>query len=244
MATNASAICKFSDGSILYLRNAVTLDAAQGTELLTDASGLVNQAGGLSLGQAAQNKVMTHCSIKVQTDTAESGAFGFGAVIGVSGNVIGAVQGGGTKISELPALKSPIVMRTGVKLNVMAQAVGDAVQIASLTVYCQSGKVDIFTGTAVDATDVSMTSIISGSTLGEALVNEVGVCTMATYPATNGLADTGITDGVNALFAEDAQGQLKAMFYTQKGNDSEIVPWVNQTFRIVQNDTLTCRANV
>ena len=67
MATNASAICKFSDGSISYLRNAVTLDAK--TELLTDASGLVNQAGGLSVGQANQGKTMTHtCEVKLCLD--------------------------------------------------------------------------------------------------------------------------------------------------------------------------------
>ena len=57
---------------------------------------------------------------------------------------------------------------------------------------------------AVDATDVSMTSVVGGLTLGEAAQGERVVCYYATYPATNGLADTGVADGVNALFAEDS----------------------------------------
>ena len=90
-----------------------------------------------------------------------------------------------------------------------------------------------------------MVSVVSGSTLGEALVNQTVVCYYTTYPATNGLADTGIADGVNALFAEDAQGQLKAMMYTTKGNaDPDLVSYVEDSFRVLQNDTLTLRANV
>ena len=243
MATNASVILKFSDGTVSYLRNNVTLDAA--TEILTDASGLLNQAGGISAGQANQGKLLTHAAVKVQGDSVSSAAFGYASIIGVSGNVIGAIQGGGFKSVGLPALKRPIRMMTGVKINVFAQTSSDAVQYASLAVYCASGKVDIFQGLAVDATDVSMVSVVSGSTLGEALVNQRAVCYYATYPATYGLADTGVADGVNALYAEDAQGQLKAMFYTETAaTDAQQTPWVEQSFNIVQNDTLTCRANV
>lgn len=243
MATNASAICKFSDGTISYLRNVVTLDAK--TELLTDSSGLVNQAGGLSVGQANQGKTMTHCQIKVQTDSATTGTFSYGVVIGVGGNVIGAIQGGSTQTAGLARLKRPIRMQTGVKIEVFAQAMADAVQYGSLAVYCASGKVDVFQGLAVDDTDVAMTSIISGSTIGESLVNQTVVCYYATYPATNGLADTGIADGVSAFFLEDAQGQLKAMMFASGGFAyNQPVQWVEDSFRVVQNDTLTIRANV
>lgn len=243
MATNASAICKFSDGSISYLRNAVTLDAK--TELLTDASGLVNQAGGLSVGQANQGKTMTHCQIKVQTDSATTGTFSYGVVIGVGGNVVGAIQGGSTQTAGLARLKRPIQMMTGIKIEVFCQALADAVQYGSLAVYCASGKVDVFQGLAVDDTDVSMTSIISGSTIGESLVNQQVVCYYATYPATNGLADTGIADGVSAFFCEDAQGQLKSMMFASGGFAyNQPVQWVEDSFRVVQNDTLTLRANV
>ena len=243
MATNASVILKFSDGTVGYLRNDVTLDAA--TEVKTDNSGLLNQAGGLSVGQAFQGKTLTHAAVKVQTDTATSGAFGYCSIIGISGNIIGAIEGGGQATSGLPRLKRPVRMQTGVKINVFAQQLGDAVQYASLAVYCQSGKVEIFQGLAVDATNVSMTSVISGSTIGEALVNERVVCYYATYPATNGLADTGVVDGVNALFVEDAQGQLKAMMYTGQGlGNPDQIQFIEDSFPVRQNDTLTLRANV
>ena len=243
MATNASAICKFSDGTISYLRNAVTLDA--NTELLTDGSGLVNQAGGLSVGQANQGKLLTHCAIKVQTDTATTGSFSYGQVLGVGGNTIGIIQGGGTQTTGLPALKRPVRMMTGVKINVFCQAVADAAQIGSLAVYCASGKVDIFQGTGSDGADVAMTSVVSGSTIGEALVNERVVCYYATYPATNGLADTGVADGVSAFFVEDAQGQLKSMIFAAQGIGNPMqVPFVEDSFTVRQNDTLTIRANL
>jgi hypothetical protein len=48
----------------------------------------------------------------------------------------------------LPKLKKPVRMQTGVKINVFAQLVGDAVQYASLAVYCASGKYEIFQGLA------------------------------------------------------------------------------------------------
>lgn len=243
MATNASVILKFSDGTVGYLRNAVTLDAA--TEVKTDNSGLLNQAGDLSVGQAFQGKTLTHAAVKVQTDSATSGAFGYASIIGVSGNIIGAIEGGGQATSGLPRLKRPVRMQTGVKINVFAQALQDAVQYASLAVYCASGKVEIFQGLAVDATNVSMTSVISGSTIGEALVNQQVVCYYATYPASNGLADTGVTDGVNALFVEDAQGQLKAMMYTGQGlGNPDQIQFIEDSFPVRQNDTLTLRANV
>jgi len=243
MASNASVILKFSDGTVGYLRNAVTLDSA--TEVKTDASGLLNQAPALSVGQAFQGKTLTHAAVKIQTDSATTGAFGYASIVGVSGNIIGAIQGCGTNGQGLPRLKRPVPMMTGVKINVFAQGVADAVQYASLAVYCASGKVDIFQGLAVDATDVSMVSVISGSTIGEALVNQRVQCYYATYSATNGLADTGVSDGVNALYVEDAQGQLKAMMFTTKGNaDPDLVQWVEDSFPIRQNDTLTLRANV
>ena len=100
MATNASVLCKFSDGTIGYLRNAITLDAA--TEVKTDASGLVNQAGSLSVGQAFQNKTLIAAGVKIQTDTATSGAFGYASIVGTGGNVIGIIQGSGSSGAGLP----------------------------------------------------------------------------------------------------------------------------------------------
>lgn len=243
MATNASIIAKFSDGSVTYFRNAVTLDTA--TEVLSDGSGLVNQAGGLSFGQISQGKTCTHLAVKIQTDTNNTGAFGYCSIVGVGGEIIGAAQGTGSAGAGLPRLKRPVRCTTGQKLFVFAQAVADAVQYASLAVYCASGKVQIFQGLGVDATDVSMVSVISGLTLGEALAGEQVVCYYATYSASFGVADTGIADGVNAIFAESSNGQLKSMMYCGKGNpDSQMVDFVEDSFRVNQNDTLTLRANV
>ena len=53
-----------------------------------------------------------------------------------------------------------------------------------------------------------------------------------------------MVDGVNALFAEDAQGQLKSMMFTTKGTGEEMLNYVEDSFRVLQNDTLTLRANV
>lgn len=242
MATTASIICKFSDGTIGYLRSTITLDAA--SEVKTDNSGLLNIAGDLSIGQAFQNKTLIAASVKIQTDSATTGAFGYASIVGVGGNVIGVIQGSGSSGAGLPKLKKPVRMTTGVKINVFAQTITDAVQYASLAVYYASGRADVFQGLAVDATNVSMTSVVGGLTLGEAGQGERVVCYYCTYPATNGVADTG-SDGINAIFAEDSSGQLKAMMYAAKGNmDGEVVEFVEDSFMIAQNDTLTLRANV
>lgn len=243
MATNASIICKFSDGSVIYFRNNVTLDTA--TEVLSDASGLVNQAGSVSFGQIAQGKTLTHAGVKVQTDSNNTGAFGYASVVGVGGEIIGALQGTGSAGAGLPRLKRPIRCTTGQKLFVFAQAIADAVQYGSLAVYTSSGKVQIFQGLGIDDTDVPMKSVISNLTLGEALAGEQIVCYYSTYAASFGVADTGVADGVNAFFAESSNGQLKAMMYAGKGNPSDdMVHWVEDSFRVMQNDTLTLRANV
>ena len=242
MATNASVILKFSDGTISYLRNAITLDTF--TEVKTDASGLVNQAGDISAGQANQGKLLIAAAVKVSTDDATTGLFCAASVVGVSGNIIGLIQGSGAAASGLPMLKRPVRMMTGVKVNVLAQSIGTGVQIGSCAVYCASGKVDIFTGVAIASTDVPLLSVISGSTIGEALVGERVICTYQTYGGTNGVASDGIANGVNAFFVEDAQGQLKAMMYAEYGTGQEMVKFVDQQFNVVQNDTFTLRANI
>ena len=67
----------------------------------------------------------------------------------------------------------------------------------------------------------------------------------ATYTATNGLADTGVADGVSAFFVEDAQGQLKSMIFAAQGIGNPMqVPFVEDSFTVRQNDTLTIRANL
>ena len=244
MATNASVILKFSDGTITYLRNAVTEDTL--TEVKTDNSGILNIAGNLSAGQANQNKVCTHAAVKVQKDSSADGAFSHAAFYGVQGEILCLIQGMATTAGGYVPLAKPVRMTTGVTVKVLAQERADTAQIASLAVYCASGKSDIFTATASDGANVAMTNK-DGNTIGEALVGQTVQMAYATYPATNGLADTGVSDGINALFVEDSQGQLKAMFYTVAGTGAGsegIVPYQMQSFRVDQNDTLTVRANL
>jgi len=243
MATNASVICKFSDGSVVYFRNAVTIGTA--TEVKSDDSGTLNQAGGISFGQIAQGRMLTHAAVKIQKDNGSDGAFSFAPIIGVGGNIVAALQGGGTLAGGLPALKKPLRVETGQKIMVMAQAISDAAKIAALTVYTASGKTEIFSVLAVDATTTSMVSYVGSNTVGEALANETVICYMATYPASYGLADNTITDGLNALFLEDSKGQCKSLMYTAQGSgQTSLVPWVNETFKIEQNDTLSVKANI
>ena len=59
-----------------------------------------------------------------------------------------------------------------------------------------------------------------------------------------------MADGINALYVESAQGVLKAMMYTSGGgghgnwSDATMIEFVDQPFRIVQNDNLFGTANV
>jgi hypothetical protein len=224
-----------------FLRDDVTADTL--TEIQTDASGLLNITGNLSVGVANQGKMATHALCKVQTDSATTGAFGYGAFYGTQGEVLCPVQGGGAVVSGLPKMVKPVRMQSGITFKVFWQAVADAVQQASVAVICASGKADIFSATAVDATDVSMTNK-DGNTWGEALAGQTVVAGYATYSATNGLADTGVADGIDGFFVESASGQLLGMYYPAKSNDQDPCPWISLPIRVSQNDTLTVRANV
>ena len=243
MATNVSVILKFSDGTMTYLRDDVTENTL--TEVQTDASGILNITANVSAGQFAQGKICIAAVAKVQTDNATTGAFGYAAFYGPQGNVLGAIQGGGMAVSGVPLLKRPIRMTTGIQVKVFWQAVADAVQYASLAVYCASGKTDIYNVLAVDGV---ATSILNkdGNSLGESLVGENVLCGYATYSASNGLADTGIADGIGAFYVEDSNGQLVAMFPPSQGahHSGDPVPWIEQPFRVNQNMTLTVTANV
>ena len=245
MATHVSCLVRFSDGSFTFLRDDVSSDTL--TELQTDASGLLNITGDVSIGQANQGKFATHAIAKVQSDSTTSGAYGYGAFYSPQGNVLCPIQGGGFCVSGLPTLIKPVRMQTGVQVKVFWQAVTDAVQQASVAAYCASGKCDIFSGTAIDDTDVALVNK-DGSTWGEALSGETVLGAYATYGATNGLADTGVADGIDAFFVESSSGQLLGMYPPSQGGSTNVgaspVPYIMQTIRVNQNDTLTCRANV
>lgn len=241
MATHVSCLIKFSDGSFTFLRDDVALDTL--TEIQTDASGLLNITGDISVGVANQNKIATHALGKVQTDSATSGAWGYGGFYGPQGTVLAPIQGGGFRVAGLPSLIKPVRMQSGVVVKVYWQDVADAVQQASVAAYCASGTCDIFSAAAVDDTDVSMVNA-QGATWGEALAGETVMGAYATYSATNGLADTGIVDGVDAFFVQSSTGQLLGMFAPSRGELNLPVTYTPQKIVVSQNDTLTVRANV
>lgn len=242
MATNVSVILQMSDGTVSYLRNDVTLNTL--TEIKTDNSNILNIAGALSAGQALQNKTVVAGAVRVQTDDATTGSFSHAAFYSPQGNIMCLLQGGGNSDSGLPMLSKGVRLTTGVTLKVLAQAVeASAFKIGSMAVYCASGKSDIFFGTGSDATSVPMLNK-DGNTIGEALSGETATMTYQTYPCTNGLAQIGVADGINAFYVEDSSGQLKYMAYPALGRDNQaLVPMIRCNFRINQNDTLTITAN-
>ena len=242
MASNISVFIKFSDGTFTYLRDSVTLDTL--TEIQTDASGLLNITGDISLGQAYTGKVATHALAKVVTDSAASGCFCYGAFYAPDGTVLCPIQGGGYQVTGLPALIKPVRMTTGVVCKAQAQAQADSVQIGAVAFYCASGYCDVLFGVAIDDTDVPMLNA-QGATLGQSAAGQTIVGAYSTYGATYGLADTGIADGVGGFFAESSDGSLKMMYAPDKGlADSQPVPYQSTPFRVDQHDTMTLRAHV
>jgi len=242
MATNVSIVLQMSDGTVSYLRNDVTLNSL--TEIKTDNSGILNIAGGLSAGQALQGKTVVAAGAKVVTDDATTGCFGHAAFYDAQGSIVCIIQGGGNTDSGLPMLMKPVRLSTGVTVKALAQA-GETstLKIGSMAVYCASGKSDIFFGTGVDATAVSMVNK-DGNTIGESLTGQRVVKVYATYPTTNGVAQIGVVDGIGAFYVEDAAGQLKFMAFPALGRDSQgMVPLQAANFVVNQNDTLTITAN-
>ena len=243
MASNISVFCRFSDGTFTYLRDTVTLGTL--TEIQTDASGILNITGDVSVGQAYVGKTMTHALAKVVTDSAASGSFCHAALYGPDGSVLCPVQGGGYRVAGLPALIKPVVMTTGVVMKAKAQAQADnAAQVATLAVYTSNGKCDVFFGTGSDGANVSMLNA-QGSTFGQALSGLTVTAAYATYSATYGVADTGIADGIGGFFIESSTGQLKQMYSPAAAvSAAEPAEYIPGSYRVNQNDTLTVRTNV
>ena len=248
MATNLSVLIKYSDGGFTYLRDEIA--SSDGTfgnllEIQTDASGLVNQTGNVSVGQADTGRVAIAALAKVQSDSVATGSYLGGGFYSPQGDLICPVQGGGSNVTGLPKLIKPVRMQTGIVFKGMWMATADAVASAcSLVVYTTDGKCDWFSAAGSDDADVALVNKES-STLGQALAGSVCAAAYAVNPSLYGLADTGVADGVGAYFVESSSGTLKAMFAPCQNSASPIpAPWIPQTFRIEQNDTLTARANV
>jgi hypothetical protein len=251
MATAIYAFAQFSDGTFGSFANAA-VSAETATEIQTGGVS-INQASGVSIGQAFAGKTLVAASCLVQTDDATSGAFCYGYLLGPTGEMLCPVQGSNSSGVGLPRLKRPVRMVPGVKLFAAFDTAADAVALASMAVYCASGKSAIFAVKAVDATKTSMTDILTGGTIGQSLAGERIVCSYQGYPANKGLNDN--QAGNAGFYVESSDGALKLMISpaTQTNNEGGhgnytggSLPWVEYAVAIPigQNDTLSVMAGL
>lgn len=242
MATDIMGFVQFSDGTFgSFVKEGATAESV--TSLPTGGVGL-NQTSGIEIGQAYAGKTAVAAAVKVQTDSAQTGAYAYAYFLGPDGKIIVPVQGGGYKASGLPMLKRPVVMAPGITLQACFDTAGDAVALAAMAAYCTDGTSDVFFVKAVSGTKTSMVNK-DGSTIGQALAGKVLDCTIACYSATNGLNDNGT--GVGGFFLESSDGQLKGMFIPGQGTFNELPEqYVQLAVRIPveQNDTLSVTAGV
>lgn len=146
-------------------------------------------------------------------------------------------------------------MAPGVKLFAAFDTVSDAVSLASMAVYCASGKSAIFAVKAVDATKTAMVDVLTGGTIGQSMAGQRVVCSYQTYPAAKGLNDN--QAGNSGLYIESSDGALKLMVSpTTSGGASSaadtgsylqgVSGWVEYPVAIPigQNDTLSVMAGL
>ena len=249
MATAIYAFGQFSDGTFGSFANAnVTAETA--TEIQTGGVG-INQASGVSIGQAFAGKTLVACSLLVQTDDAQTGTFSYGYLLGPTGEMLCAVQGGDFTGTGVAQLKRPVRMAPGVKLFAAFDPVGDQVSLASMAVYCASGKSAIFSVKAVDAVKTAMVDVLTGASIGQSLAGQRIVCSYQTYPASKGLNDNQL--GNSGFYIESSDGALKCMVPPVVGgptnggsNGLNGSPWQEYAVAIPigRNDTLSVMAGL
>jgi len=253
MATAIYAFGQFSDGTFGSFANAaVTAETA--TEIQTGGVG-INQASGVSIGQAFAGKTLVSLSCLAQTDDSVTGSFSYAYLLGPTGEMLCPVQGGNFGGVGLPRLKRPVRCVPGVKLFAAFDTVSDAVSLASMACYTASGKSAIFSVKAVDAVKTSMVDVLTGATIGQSLANQRIVCSYQTYPASKGVNDN--QAGNSGFYVESSDGALKLMIPpTSSGGASSaadtgsylqgISGWVEYAVAIPigQNDTLSVMAGL
>lgn len=207
MATAIYGFGQFSDGTFGSFAN-TNCTVETSTEIQTGGVG-INQSSGISLGQAFPGKTLVAMSLLVQTDDAVTGSFCSGHILGPTGQMLCPVQGGNFGGVGLPRLKRPVQCVPGVKLFATFDTVSDAVSLASMAVYCKSGKSAIFSIKSVDGVKTEMTDVLTGGSIGQSLANEAIVCSYQTYPATKGL--NAANDANAGFYIESSDGSLKLM---------------------------------
>tara|TARA_E500000331_G_C17142746_1_gene663522 strand:+ start:290 stop:1018 length:729 start_codon:yes stop_codon:yes gene_type:complete len=242
MATDIMAFVQFSDGTFgSFLKAGAASETV--TSVPTGGTGL-NQTSGIEIGQAFAGKVAVAAAVKVQTDTAQTGAYAYAYFLGADGKIIVPVQGGGYKASGIPALKKPVRMVPGITLQACFDAVADAAALASMAVYCTDGTSDVFFVKAVADTKTELVNK-DGSTIGQSLTGKSILCTIPTYTAQNGLNDDG--GGVGGFYLESSDGQLKGMFLPGQGTFNELNEQYSELpvrIQVRQNDSLSVMAGV
>ena len=238
MATAIYAFGQFSDGTFGSFDNGA-VSAETDTEIKTGGTGL-NQADGISIGKQYEGKVLVGMTVLVQTDDNTTGTFCHAYLTAPNGQIEAIVRGCDFAGAPIKPLCRPVRMQNGTKLIAMFDVNQDAMGQASLAVHCASGRAEVFTVKAVDATKTPMLSTVSGNTIGQALVGETIVKYYATYSSQKGLNDN--QEGVSAYYIESSDGQLKYMFPPEVGSKKDggyDVGLCAVPVRIEQNDTLS-----
>ena len=140
MASNISVFLRFSDGTFGSLRSTVTEASTafgQYSEITTEGGDL-NQTAAISAGQAFPGKTCTHAFAMCATDSATTASLCSAYFEANNGSIMVPIQGGGQHMSGFEPLKRPVRMQTGVVVKAALQDSGNAVQVATLAVYCRS----------------------------------------------------------------------------------------------------------
>jgi len=249
MATAIYGFAQFSDGTFGSFANA-SVTAETATEILAGGVG-INQASGISIGQAFAGKTLVSCSLMCQLDDGVTAQFAYGYLLGPTGEMLCPVQGGNFTGVGLPRLKRPVQCVPGVKLFAAFDTGSDAVSLASMAVYCSSGKSAIFSVKAVDAVKTSMVDVLTGASIGQSLANQRIVCSYQTYPAAKGVNDN--QAGNSGFYIESSDGALKLMVPPVAGHSIESgnylqggSPYVEYAVAIpiLQNDSLSVMAGL
>ena len=241
MTTAITVILKFSDGTYGYMQNSDVTAGFSGEEILSsNAGGNLNQVNGISAGVAFTDKVVTHAASKVCTQNADSATYMWAYFLGTDGAIICPIQGGGGTMQQLPALKKPVTLKTGMQVQDAWQSAGDsATLVASVTVYCADGTSDVFGVTAVDGTNTELKNK-SGIGIGDALAGKTASCYFGVYPSTIGINENG--GGVSTLWVEATDGTIKALIPPGDGGyrqqDHAVMYIEGAPFMLKTNDRL------
>ena len=229
MTTQAVEVSFYTrSGKTLTLFNADVDDSdTDGEEILSGGNGL-NVPTGTSLGQYGQGETII-AGLAVASDT-----ICYAYIENAAGTIISAlpIASDSTVTRGMEALCRPIQLQTGMKCVVRTVATSSAV--VSYSAVCASGKVAIFTATAVNGSTVNFASVKSG--LGHRKRVLDGQTITKVYTSTQVQLNTGESGGSSFIQVLSNTGETKAM-YAQQSCQITQPYWQMMNVRIHQNDT-------